>query len=1426
MRRARAMGDVRRILFVTAAVVGAIAVAIAAGVDATDFVECAAGWLVRTASPLVGFIGERTPRGSWASLGLSLLLDAFLLLAFGPAGPVHRRLAGACGASAKAAFETARRHGIRGDGVDVVSSSGSVTASAVAAFAESLGTLGTGIFVSVVFALFEGWRASRVRARRAAANVATRDLSLEGIRRLANVSLGESARAPSWACDVVAAAAEAAIGDVDTVRWWNNVMATAWPNVSTAAQSYVRSILEPMLDHHRPPGISEMKFDTFNLGESPPEISSVAIIPPDEPDEIQIQLRVQWRGTPNVVFKVSGPKIYGGMSPVKMGMTDLTIAGTAKVTLAHLMRELPVVGGLQVTLTEDPTVTYKVAVKAAPGMPHLSLSSIPGLKAAVSNAVVHALRDTAVFPKSVAVNFAEHHTPRIRAAVADALRISPVGRLTVTVVRARGLRNSDFIGTSDPYVCVALGSRKVPPQTAGRRERGVARTRSARNDLSPAFDETFALDVMSTELQSVWIRVFDDDGEYSAHDHMGTVVLPLAGLPAREDVRGEYALKSATELDGAAATRSLGSVELVLRYEPVEDETAALEEGPNGAEAPVHSDASAARTTPFRRSVSSWLGARDARGGEDATSSLLRDDDGSLRGFDDATVRMFARHTLTRMDVGGGIPLWAASPDFSRVAFLNEILLVLWPYAAEATRKELSLLNEGGVLRDHLAAVLGARATDFFDARARVDIGRIPPTIEGVRVRRDVADEIVAEWSVKITSDGFAGFELGARAFPNARFAVTAGEGQLLAVIRARLRPLVPHAPIVAGVSVSFVGTTVVDGRLDVRVPFLPRLDVLSLPPFALAKAYALGPMLRRRMRFPAAIHTPVLDFEHPAVKQLTSATSAARAERHALEISVLSARNLDAADAFGTSDPFCVVALAGEGHFDSRAKKTSVKKRTLNPKWFESFTYVVTDPKQARDVLFVVFDSDGKTATARAAEPERVRAKIAPVKALHLRALEVSERYLYRATRIPWAKKRPKKREPGETRPGRLNPTRERGLRRGGVAAGDSDDDRRASPRGGASARASLWKRMARARVADIARRARDEPPPPVREETEEECLASEKAARRAAKLKRKSSSKSLSLAMDTKKNLAAFNPNRVVSDVEACVVRESVMGAHDLLGAAMVDFAEMCGPGETARFWLALEGCPGDAKRAAATRAGTRATPRAPPELEIELAWRTYDAVDAASAKAPTRAPALRRVAAGDPASAASAASGSLRVDVSHASDLYKPRSRLWGKMSGAKLTPKVILRVGATSAETSAGRTANPGFREGFDFFGVTALDELVVEVVHPGRRAWGARKQAAPAHSAAFGARARDRAARAPGEDGRGAARDARRATRGTRGDRFMGVATVPLHGVVRSGTTTGTYALSGVKHGDITLTLTFRKERVATRTGSEPRAAPE
>ena len=165
-------------------------------------------------------------------------------------------------------------------------------------------------------------------------------------------------------------------------------------------------------------------------------------------------------------------------------------------------------------------------------MPALSLNSIPGLQSTIANALTGVMREHIVFPKSVNVVVASDHTPATVRAIEDALEVSPVGKLHVTIRGATRLKNADLMGTSDPYVQVALGSRKVPPlPTDG------FRTKTVYNNLNPAWNEEFVVDVCSTELQCLWLRVFDDDGGYGGDDSMGSVVLSLASLPHNETAR-------------------------------------------------------------------------------------------------------------------------------------------------------------------------------------------------------------------------------------------------------------------------------------------------------------------------------------------------------------------------------------------------------------------------------------------------------------------------------------------------------------------------------------------------------------------------------------------------------------------------------------------------------------------------------------------------------------------------------------------------------------------------------------------------------------------------------------------------------------------------------------------------------------------------
>ena len=125
-------------------------------------------------------------------------------------------------------------------------------------------------------------------------------------------------------------------------------------------------------------------------------------------------------------------------------------------------------------------MSYRIALKAAPGMPSVSLSSIPGLKSAVQGAITVALREKVVFPKSINKVITKKHTPWTVRAIEDAIAISPVGRLRLTVRGASGLKNMEMMGTSDPYAALALGSRKTPPLISD-----CQRTRTIDNTLHP-----------------------------------------------------------------------------------------------------------------------------------------------------------------------------------------------------------------------------------------------------------------------------------------------------------------------------------------------------------------------------------------------------------------------------------------------------------------------------------------------------------------------------------------------------------------------------------------------------------------------------------------------------------------------------------------------------------------------------------------------------------------------------------------------------------------------------------------------------------------------------------------------------------------------------------------------------------------------------
>lgn len=73
------------------------------------------------------------------------------------------------------------------------------------------------------------------------------------------------------------------------------------------------------------------------------------------------------------------------------------------------------------------------------------------------------------------------------------------------------------------------------------------------------------------------------------------------------------------------------------------------------------------------------------------------------------------------------------------------------------------------------------------------------------------------------------------------------------------------------------------------------------------------------------------------------------------LHVKVVRAQQLLKKDILGTSDPYVKLNLTGE---KLPAKKTTIKKRNLNPEWNEKFKLIVKEP-QSQVLQLQVFDWD-----------------------------------------------------------------------------------------------------------------------------------------------------------------------------------------------------------------------------------------------------------------------------------------------------------------------------------------------------------------------------------------------------------------------------------------------------------------------------------
>ncbi|KAI3778322.1 hypothetical protein L2E82_07528 [Cichorium intybus] len=320
--------------------------------------------------------------------------------------------------------------------------------------------------------------------------------------------------------------------------------------------------------------------------------------------------------------------------------------------------------------------------------------------------------------------------------------------------------------------------------------------------------------------------------------------------------------------------------------------------------------------------------------------------------IEDPVVKPISELDITSLqDLVPEIPLWLKNPDYDRVDWLNTFVLNMWPYLDKAICAAIRQTTEP-IVADYVGQ--GHRPIEEITFET-LSLGTLPPIFQGVKVYETNENQLVIEPAIKWAGN------------PNIvivvkisflRIKIQLVDLQVFAVPRVTLKPLVSAFPCFANVVVSLLEKPHVDFGLKVLGG-----DVMSIPGLYPLVQEMIKKEVAKLYLWPQTLEIPILDSSLGAVKRPVGV----------LHVKVIRATKLMKMDILGLSDPYVKLKLNGEM---LPSKKTSIKKKTLNPVWNETFKLVVKDP-QAQSLQVNVFDWD------KVGSHDRLGMQVVPLKVL-----------------------------------------------------------------------------------------------------------------------------------------------------------------------------------------------------------------------------------------------------------------------------------------------------------------------------------------------------------------------------------------------------------------------------------------------------------
>ncbi|KAF4666181.1 Histone H2A.v [Perkinsus chesapeaki] len=230
-------------------------------------------------------------------------------------------------------------------------------------------------------------------------------------------------------------AATTTVCGADQLAWVNWLLQQVWPKLNVIVQDKLDTEVLPMMRETLGRSI-ELK--EFSLGNNTPTLGPIRTSRRDHGthESLDINIRIDYDCDARIAFS------FGMLS---VGIGHVGFRGDLCISLDPLIDEVPLVGGVQVTLVSLPDISWAFSGLA-------NIADMPGISTLLQTTIEKVIRDTLLLPNCVYIPLREEEVhPHLEWAYPK-----PSAILDLSVQHVRGLRKG-----KNPHVELSLGSKLV-----------------------------------------------------------------------------------------------------------------------------------------------------------------------------------------------------------------------------------------------------------------------------------------------------------------------------------------------------------------------------------------------------------------------------------------------------------------------------------------------------------------------------------------------------------------------------------------------------------------------------------------------------------------------------------------------------------------------------------------------------------------------------------------------------------------------------------------------------------------------------------------------------------------------------------------------------------------------------------------------------